>query len=245
MDLNRANRQCADLDIREYATNKPWMFADFCNTTTAGFSGDSVFAMKKGSKAIAFHNPIEGTMTVEFQVHPFKVYALLSDGEILTDAIVPVRKTVACTSAGVLTVTGEVAVAGTVFAYAKDDIGGTPIIGTAAITTDTVFTATTPANIAVGTSYEICYLVNKTTGVKRIAFNDKKIPKDFRITQETVDKDENGNLVPFLITAYKATPKRNLELSLSSEGDPASIKIEFDVLQDKEGNVLDIVEITE
>lgn len=244
MDLNRANRQCADLDIRVYSTNEPWMFADFCNTTTAGFSGSSVYAMKKGGRAIAFHDPIEGTMTVEFQVHPFKVYALLSDGEILTDAIVPVRQTIKATEAGKLTVT-EKAEAGTVFVYTKGDVGGTKILGTAAITTSTIFTATTPASIAVGTEYEVCYLVNKTTGVKRVSFNDKKIPKDFRITQETVDKDENGDLVPFLITAYKATPQRNLELSLSSEGEPASISITFDCLQDNDGNVLDLVEITE
>ena len=62
---------------------------------------------------------------------------------------------------------------------------------------------------------------------------------------ETVDKDENGNLVPLRITAYKASPNRNLDLSFSSDGDPAEVEIELSVLQNKDGDVMDIIEITE
>lgn len=239
MDLNRANRQCADLDIREYGTNKPFLFADFCNTTTAGFSGSSVYAMKKGSRAIAFHEAIQGTMSCTFQVHPFKIYALLSDGAILTDAIIPVRKTIKCTTEGALEIE-DTPVDGSVFVYAKGDVGGADIKGTYA---SGKFTATTSTEIKANNEYDVCYLLSKTTGVNRVAFNNKKIPKDFRITQETLDKNENGQLVPCLITAYKATPQRNLELSLASDGEPASITITFDVLEDENGNVLDIVEI--
>lgn len=243
-DLNMANRQCCDLDIREYSTNVPWMFADFCNTTTAGFKGDSKYAMIKGQKAIAFNDPIEGTMGLEFQCHPFKIYSMFSDGTVGTSAIVPVRKEVACTVAGTVTVPTEVAITGTVFVYAKGDFGGTPIAGTAAITTSTAFTATQASDIAVGTTYLMCYLVQKSTGVKVVSFNNNKIPKDYRITMETLDKDENGNLVPMKITAYKATVQRNFELSFSSTGDPATIKMTFDCLRDKDGNVVDMVEET-
>lgn len=114
MNLNMANRQCCDLDIRDYKTNEPWLFADFCNTTTAGFTGESVYAMKKGSKAIAFSDPLSGTMTLEFQVHPFKIYSLLSDGTIETNAIIPVRETLVGGESGKLTLTSE-PVSGSVF----------------------------------------------------------------------------------------------------------------------------------
>ena len=43
--------------------------------------------------------------------------------------------------------------------------------------------------------------------------------------------------------SYKAAPQRNLELSFSSAGDPGAVTITFDVLEDRDGNVLDIVEI--
>lgn len=243
MNLNMANRQCCDLDIRDYKTNEPWMFADFCNTTTAGFTGDSVYAMRKGSKAIAFHNPIEGTMGVEFQLHPFKVYALLSDGVLETNAIIPVKTTLTASTAGKITLpVGDTPIEGTIFVYPKNDFAGKVIEGTV---TAGAFTAKTVAEIAIGTAYEVGYLVNKTKGVQKVSFNNKKIPKDYRITMETLDKDETGALIPVMLTAYKATIKRNLALSFSSAGDPASIKLDFSVLEDKDGNVLDIIEIME
>ncbi len=241
MDLNRANRQCCDLDIRDFKTKAPFLFADFGNTTTAGFTGDSVYAMKKGSKAIAFHNPIEGTMSIEFQCHPFKVYALLTDGTIETSAIVPVRETFVATVEGTVTLQ-KTPIAGTVFVYAENEWGNTEIIGTVA---GTAFTATTATDIAVGSTYEVGYLEERTTGVRKVSFNNKKVPKDLYITMLTLDKDEEGTLVPCQMTAYKATIKRNLDLSFASEGDPASIKLDFDCLEDADGNVLDIVEITE
>ena len=62
---------------------------------------------------------------------------------------------------------------------------------------------------------------------------------------ETLDKDVEGNLVPFIMNVYKATIQRSIDLSFSSEGDPATISLTFDVLQDDDGNVLDFIEITE
>lgn len=239
-DINMANRQCCDLDIRTYSTNKPWMFADFCNTTTAGFSSDSVYAMKKGAKAIAFSNPIDATMSISYQCHPFKIYAMLSDGELETSAIIAERKDIASTVAGELSIT-DTPIAGSVYVYAQGDFGGTPIEGSFATGK---FTATTPANIVMGTTYTVAYLVSKTTGVSKVSFNNSKLPKAFRITQETLDKDENDNLVPVKMTAYKAVPQRKMDWSWSSTGDPAELTITFDCLEDADGNVLDMVEIT-
>ena len=61
----------------------------------------------------------------------------------------------------------------------------------------------------------------------------------------TVEKDENEVLTPYKIILYKAQPQRNFELSQSSEGDPASLTLTFDLLEDKDGNFVDMVEITE
>lgn len=238
-DINKANRQVCDVDIRVLKTMAPFLFFDTANTTTAGLSGDSVYAMKKGTRAIAFHNPIEGTMTIEAQVMPFKAYALFSDGTIESNAAYATKKTIKCTEAGKLTVTG--AKAGTVFVYAVGEFGNTQIKGTYASNT---FTATTDGDIAVDTEYEVGYIVEKTENVKKVSFNNKKVPQDYFITMSTLDKGEDDSLTPFIITAYKASIQRNFELSFSSEGDPASVTITFDLLEDKNGNVLDIIEDT-
>lgn len=238
-ELNMANRQCCDVHILDYATMKPWMLVDFCNTTTAGFSADAVYANKKGAKDIKFDNPLEGTMKLNFQVHPFQIYALYSDGEIETSALIARRENVAGGAEGKLTLTNTPK-AGTV--YAVDPDTGKIIEGTVS---EKEFTATTTSEIKEGTTYEVSYLEEKTAGVKKISFNNKKTPKDFFIQMETVDKDEKGNLVPVRITAYKASPNRTLDLSFSSDGDPAEIEIELSVLQNEDGDVMDIIEITE
>lgn len=238
-ELNMANRQCCDVHILDYATKKPWMLVDFCNTTTAGFSADAVYANKKGAKDIKFDNPLEGTMKLNFQVHPFQIYALYSDGEIETSALIARRENVTGGAAGKLTLTNTPK-AGTV--YAVDPDTGKIIEGTVS---EKEFTATTTSEIKEGTTYEVSYLEEKTAGVKKISFNNKKTPKDFFIQMETVDKDEKGNLVPVRITAYKASPNRTLDLSFSSDGDPAEIEIELSVLQNEDGDVMDIIEITE
>lgn len=238
-ELNMANRQCCDVHILDYATMKPWMLVDFCNTTTAGFSADAVYANKKGAKDIKFDNPLEGTMKLNFQVHPFQIYALYSDGEIETSALIARRENVTGAAEGKLTLTNTPK-AGTV--YAVDPDTGKIIEGTVS---EKEFTATTTSEIKEGTTYEVSYLEEKTADVKKISFNNKKTPKDFFIQMETVDKDEKGNLVPVRITAYKASPNRTLDLSFSSDGDPAEIEIELSVLQNEDGDVMDIIEITE
>lgn len=244
-ELNKANRQVCDVDIRILKTKAPFLKFDTANTTTAGLSGDSVFAMAKGTKKIAFPNPLEGTMSIEAQVYPFKFFALLSDGQIETEAAYAASHKVACEEAGKLAVTVEngTIVAGTVFAYPEGAYGDESAVieGTFA---EGSFSATEADKIAVGTTYEVGYIVNRT-GVKKISFNNKKLPRDYYITMTTVDKDEEGLLTPFLMTAYKATIQRNFELSFSSEGDPASVTLNFDLMEDKDGNIFDMIELTE
>ena len=240
-DLNRANRQCCDLDIRDFKTGAPVLFADFGNVTTAGFSSDNVYAMKKGAKAIAFNNPIEGTVSIETQLRPFKLYSLLGDGTIEKSGIIKKREVIKCTTGGELTLTGTPK-DNTVFACKQGAWGEEVIDGSFS---GTKFSATSSGDIAMGEYYEVGYLEVKNSGINKVTINNNKLPKDVTISMETLDKDVEGNLVPFVMNIYKATIQRNLELSFSSEGDPASVTLTFDSLQDDEGNVMDFIEITE
>lgn len=247
---NFANRQVCDVDIRVLKTMAPFLKFDTANTTGVSISSDSVYAMAKGTRRIAFQNPLEGTMTIEAQVYPFKFFAMLSDGVIDDEAIYADSQTIKCATAGELSLTvptnGTIQ-AGTVFAYPEGEFGdeGSVIAGTFA---SGKFTATTPADIAVGEDYVVGYVVSRTStdgnAVKSVTFNNKRLPKDFYITMKTLDKDEDGVLTPFLITVYKAAIQRNFELSFSSEGDPASVTLTFDTLENKDGDVMSFVELT-
>lgn len=245
-DYNKANRQVCDVDIRILSTKKPFLKFETANTTTAGISSDSVYAKAKGSRRIPFANPLEGTMSIEAQVYPFKLFALFADGTIQNDAVYADSQTITATSNGSLTisVTGGYVQAGSVFVYPVGEFGNDDEIITGTFAND-VFTATATASISAGTQYEVGYIVERTSGVKRVSFNNSDLQQDYYITMKTADKDENGNWTPFLMTAYKACPKRNFDLSFSSDGDPATVKLEFDLMEDANGNIFDMVEIGE
>ena len=242
-ELNKANRQVCDLDIRILKTMAPYLFFETANTTTVGLEGDSVYAMAKGARRIAFPNPITGTLSVEAQVYTFKFFSLFSDGTIDNSATIATKETIKATEAGKITLVpgdGNSIESGFVFVYPKGKYGedDAAIAGTFA---ENVFTATTASDIKSGDEFDVGYLLVKA-GVKKISFNNKKMPKDYFITMSTLDKDEEGAYAPFKITAYKASIQRTWELSFSSEGDPATVTATFDLMEDKDGNILDMIE---
>lgn len=244
-EINKANRQVCDVDIRELKTKKPFLFFDTANTTTAGITADAVYAMAKGARKIGFDNPLQGTMSITAQVYPFKLFSLFSDGVIRNDAVIAEVKEVTCASAGVLSLSsynGTIQ-AGTVFVYPADSYSDESAVIAGTFSSGT-FTATTASDIALGSTYKVGWIATKS-GVKRIPFNNKFTSKEYYVTMDTLNKDEDGVLTPFKIIAYKAKPQRNFDLSFSSEGEPASITLNFDLLEDKDGNVADMVEITE
>lgn len=249
-EIYRANRAVCDVDIRVLKTLAPFLNFEYANVTTVNLSSDSVYAMGKGVRKIPFQNPIEGTMTIEAQVIPFKFYALMADGKIYSDAAYADKVAVTATEAGAVSFqleSGSV-VTGSVFVYPKGDFGDETkaIAGTFTTsgegTVTNTFTATTAADIAINSEYVVAF-IHQRDDVKRVSFNSKALPTDYRITYKTLDKDEDGEYTGFIVTAYKAAIQRNLELSFSSEGDPASVTLTFDILEDKDGNAIDIVEL--
>ena len=228
-DAYKANRQVCDVDIRVLKTLAPFLNFEYANVTTVSLSSDSVYAMAKGAKKVGFANPIEGTMTIEAQVIPFKFYAMMADGKIYSDAAYADKVAVTATEAGAVSFqleSGSV-VTGSVFVYPKGDFGDETkaIAGTFTTsgegTVTNTFTATTAADIAANSEYVVAF-IHQRDDVKRVSFNTKALPTDYRITYKTLDKDEDGEYTGFIVTAYKAAIQRNLELSFSSEGDPAT-----------------------
>ena len=225
----KANRQVCDVDIRVLKTLAPFLDFEYANVTTVSLSSDSVYAMGKGARKVPFQNPIEGTMTIEAQVIPFKFYSLMADGKIYSNAAYADKVAVTATEAGAVSFqleSGSV-VTGSVFVYPKGDFGDETkaIVGTFTTsgegTVTNTFTATTAADITADSEYVVAF-IHQRDDVKRVSFNTKSLPTDYRITYKTLDKDEDGEYTGFIVTAYKAAIQRNLELSFSSEGDPTT-----------------------
>lgn len=234
--LNQANREVCNVKIDWLKTGKPFLFLDTANVTTEGFSGDSVFALARGVNDIAFEEPMSGTITIEAQVLPFKVYALMSDGIIRSDAEWSVHEKITATEAGKLTVSQKPD--GTVYVYPSGKYGDADSIieGTA---TEKVVTAT---GVEADKEYEVSYGVKKKSGVNRISFGENYRLQDFTVTMDTVFKGEDGVFTPYIWKFYKAMAQRNFEISQQSTGDPATITITLDVLRDSDGNFCDMIE---
>lgn len=238
---NKANRACAKVDIRVLKTMAPFLFFKKGNTVGLDLSGDTVFAKAMGANAVGFDNPWDGSFSIEAQVFPMEYLALLSDGSIDDTAVDAVKEEITATTAGTLTIPTGVKT-GTLFVYNAGEYGGTPIAGTF---TGTTFTATASADIVADTTYEVGYLIEKTTGVRKVSFNNAKATQDYFVTLLTEDKDEDGTVTAKKYIIYKCKPKRTFSVSHSSEGDPMSVKIEFQALEDKDGNYVDVLEATE
>ena len=239
MNKNMANRMCCDLDIRDYYTKVPIMKVDFCNTTTYGFTSDSIYAKRNGSNYIRFDDPIEGNIDITFQVHPFQVYSLLNGGQILSDAIITRHENVVAKENGKLALKHS-PVMGSVFVYPDSDFTGEEIKGTVA---SQIFTAITSSDIKKGESYSIGYLEQANKGVKRISFHNRNYSSIFFIQMLTMNKTEDDENSALRLTAYKCCPKRELEITFSSDDSPAEITMSFECFQDDNDNVMDIVEL--
>jgi hypothetical protein len=240
---NKANRQVADVDIRFKKTMEPFLYFDLANTTTVSTSGSNVFAMGAGSRRVGFQDPMEGTLAITAQVTPFALYALYSDGTIENTATHAVKTTVTCETAGTLTLpiaTGDTVVAGSVFVYPEGAYGDSAQKIEVTVTGTTV----TAEGFTADTSYDVGFVVTRTSGVQNVALNSTRIPRDYYITMKTVEKDEDDVLTPYVITVHKATIQRNLELAFSSEGDPGTITVTFDLLEDKSKKFIEITELT-
>lgn len=238
-ELNKSFRQTGEVDIRVLKTMQPYCYFKKANVTTPNIEGSSSYAMANGAKAHSYANPIDGGIKIEAQTIPFSMLSLFSDGEVQEKGIEPVKETIVASVASELTLP-EGVVAGTVYVYKEGEYGQIPIEGTFS---GTKFTATLPADISMSSSYEVCYLVSKESGIKVISFDDEHLPKDYFITIKTASKSDDGTITATKMIGYKCAPVRSFEVTLSSEGDPSNFVFQFDLLKDKNGKVFDVMEI--
>lgn len=65
-------------------------------------------------------------------------------------------------------------------------------------------------------------------------------PKYYIIKADTVWQDADGLTYSETLTFHKACPKRAFNISYNGEGDPTSVDVEFDLMQDTDGKVLTV-----
>lgn len=236
MNPNMANRDVCNLIFCEYKTKKPFLYADYANTTTTELTGESVHAFGGSGhpKRITFYGERGGTIAFETQIQPFKLYSLMTGADIENTASFVKREKRAAES-GVITL-DTVPIKDSVSVYALDDDCGTPIEITV---NEKAITLTGESSSS--DTYIVYYMETVDTNVMRLSIKSTTFPKFFTVYAETFNKTEDDEIVPYKMTAYKCAPQTNMSLSFSNTGDPATLTVTCDLLVDNDGNMLDMV----
>lgn len=231
-----ANREVCDLIFEDYATKTPFLNIDYANVSTTEITGESVFAYggKGHPKRVAFSGERGGTLTIETQIQSFKLYQLLTGGDISGNAKFITREELTVGEGGTITLSAVPAEGATVNVFAADDDFGTALTSSASGKTVTITDATEGDSV-------IVYYVKNIEKAQKISVKGSSFPKAFTVYGDTVMKTEDEELLPYKFIAYKVAPQSNMSLSMSNNGDPATITITCDLLVNENDEMLDLI----
>ena len=230
---NMANREVANLVLLNYTTKAPFLNLDFANVTTTDLTATRVMATggQGAPDRVAFDGQRKGTIKIDTQITPMKLYAMLAGVDVTTTAKYIARETLV--SATKVITLSDTPVTGSVYVYAENDDCGTAEDITV---TDKTVTLTTAAD---GT-YIVYYLIEKTTGSQTVKFNAKTFPKAFTIYGETPWKTEDDEIVAMKLTYFKAQPQSTFTLAFQNTGDPTTVSITCDLMADENNDIYDM-----
>lgn len=237
-------KDSANLTVISNTTNKVSIFADYCNKTDIAFTANTVYAMKKGVKAIGWDSQREGTFSTEFQVFDLKWLGLLMGSEFTT-GITPLnkREVVAVTSASATL--PSVPKAGSLTIFKLDTDGITQLteqtVGLPATTPNTysISSATVTLNATTwATDGKIVayYLVDSEATATSFKVTATDFPTGYTIIGDTKIKSDSNveKMVQFRMNNVK--PKSNMTISMNSD-DVTTLSIEWDVFADTNGDM--------
>lgn len=237
-------KDSSNLTVISNNTNKVVLFADYCNKTDINFTSETVYAMKKGVKAIGWDKNREGTMSTEMQVFDLQWIALLMGSELTTGIVELNKREVLTVTSGGATLT-ETPKSGSLTIFKLDSDGISQLteqtLGTPASTVNTysisgktlTFNATTFATDAKIVCY---YLLDSAATAKSFVVDASSFPSGYTIIGDTTIKDGSGveRVVQFRMNNVK--PKSSMTLSMNSD-DVTTISIEWDIFADNENDM--------
>lgn len=234
-NANFANREVADLMLVDYSTKKLFLNVDWANVTSTSFEGDRVFATggQGAPNRVQFDGSRTGTLTIEAQVYPVKVFQMLSGNDLGTTANFLKREKVTAADTTKLEVSAEIASTAVQVFKADDDLG-TEITTTGATGKEVTCT------VESGVEY-IVYYYAKQAAAQVVHLDSRHFPKAYRVEGSSPYKTENDDIIEAHPIWYKAAPQAGFELSWQNTGDPVSLTMTFDVLADENGDMFSLI----
>ena len=128
-------------------------------------------------------------------------------------------------------------IAGTLYCYPEaSDAEGTPL------TVTNTGTKVVVTGAAAGDKI-VAYYFSQESTAKHCTFSNSATPGAYVIYSDTTYKDATNTIVAEQMKCFKAIPQKRISLSYQGSGDPVSMDIVFDLLEDDEGRVLDVARL--
>lgn len=238
---NFASRDVCDLVFLDYASQEPILYMDYANTTTAGLTGESVFAYGGHGhpKRVGFNGDRGGTISFESQIATMELYALVTGGTLTSVAKFLKREELTAAADGLAL--ADEPVADTVSVYPLDkDCDKTAKIADIQVTSTKV---SATSGITQGQKYAVYYMVNKDSGVKSFKLKSTSFPKEVTIHGFTNIRGEDGVDHDFRMICYKALPQPTFELNFSNNGDPSTYTVTFDLEADGDKDLIEYISV--
>lgn len=230
------SRNNLNLQMFDFATNKPMMYFDYATTTTNEWTGETVYARggDGNPKRISWNGDKDSTLTVETQVFTLQHLAMLA-GESIKKGAKNIYKTEVVTvmddgSGGKMitlkkTPYGNIANIA-VFAFVNG-IDGDPQPVASIANKDVILDPTATVNI--GEDVEVYYQAT-VADTASLSFTAKGFPGYVKIVGDTLFPDEmSGEIMSVQQIFYKARLQPNFSLAMSPTGDPTTLSLTFDI----------------
>ena len=233
-----ANREVCNMIFVDYKTKKPFLFVDYANTSSVELTGENAYAYggKGHPKKVTFSGEKGGTMTVETQIQTPKLWELMSGGTASNTAsyVKKVSTKVGAENKITLTETNTIDT-GSVCVYKADDAE----LKTELKSTVTGKEITLTDTLEEGTGVVVFYGVTRQD-VYNINIKSTSFPKAFAVYGDTYMKTEDDDILPYRLTVYKAVPQPNMTLSFANNGDPGTVTLTLDLMEDKNHNMVNL-----
>lgn len=254
MSKQFANRDVSNLVIYDYATGAPYAFIDYANVTSTDMTGEVVYAYggQGHPKKVSFSGDRGGTLRIESQMGDGLFYSMLTGAEAESTAKFIKFENVTSTQQNKFSIPDDYT-EGVMTVYPADHdldpdyaYNGTFSVAAASSGSRVVtFTPASGADSIPSSAALVVWYHTEISDVIKLNLKSTTFPKAVKICAETWDKDEDDGIIEQHMVVYKATPQPAFTISNQNTGDPGTITITYDVMEDSDGNMLDLLFVAE
>jgi hypothetical protein len=247
-----AIKDSANLIIKDKSTGKIFLYADYANTTSNEWSGDSVYAKAKGVNAIRFDGARQGFLNTSFEVWDIKMLAMLAGQDWVEGSHEYMKREVLTVTTGNKVTLTKTPVAGSlsVFHLHADGYsnGVEMLSGTPDTTEDTYSLAGSEVTLnatscPVGSQVIVYYLTLTAATKRQLTFRFDKYPGSYEIWADTMMVEQTTGVADFIQVHYpNAKPQANCTISMDASN-VSNFEIKFDLFPDANGDMATYTEI--